>query len=123
MEKITVGIIPIEGEVLYLKEGEREVGALQIIFTPNTLVLHSLEIQNRFRGRGYSKILLDNVLFRAKDKGYNYIDLQVNKDNNIAIQLYNSYGFKVIGLDDADNILYRLDVEPKEEENNFIPSY
>lgn len=106
-KKISVGVIPMEGELLYIKEDNNEVGCVHLIFTPDYLVVHSIEIQPKHRGKGYSKVLLDNVIHRAKLSDYCLIHLQCHKDNVVANNLYISYGFIAIDVDELDNVLYQ----------------
>lgn len=112
MEKqITTGIIPIEGEVIFIKENDIECGILHLIYTPGILVIHSIEVNELFRGNGYSKILIDNAISRAKLKEYKHIHLQCKTDNVVANNLYVSYGFRPILLDEHNNITYQYDIK------------
>lgn len=58
------------------------------------------EIQNFFvvknyRGKGYSKLLLQSVIDESIKRNVKSIYLEVNKENLVAISLYLKYGFKV----------------------------
>lgn len=52
--------------------------------------LYDLEVVKRFRGKGYSKQILDYVM-----KNYSVTDLSVADDNEVAISLYEKFGFKL----------------------------
>lgn len=52
--------------------------------------LYDLEVVERFRGKGYSKQILDYVM-----KNYSVTDLSVAADNKVAINLYEKFGFKL----------------------------
>lgn len=52
--------------------------------------LYDLEVVKRFRGKGYSKQILDYVM-----KNYSVTDLSVADDNKVAINLYEKFGFKL----------------------------
>lgn len=52
--------------------------------------LYDLEVVERFRGKGYSKQILDYVM-----KNYSVTDLSVAVDNKVAINLYEKFGFKL----------------------------
>lgn len=52
--------------------------------------LYDLEVVKRFRGKGYSKQILDYVM-----KNYSVTDLSVADDNKVAISLYEKFGFKL----------------------------
>lgn len=50
-------------------------------------------IRTRYRGRGFSSILLERVLDKIKSKGFGSCKLEVEKKNVIAIQIYEKFGF------------------------------
>ena len=52
--------------------------------------LYDLEVVKRFRGKGYSKQILDYVM-----KNYSVTDLSVADDNKVAISLYEKFGFNL----------------------------
>lgn len=52
--------------------------------------LYDLEVVERFRGKGYSKQILDYVM-----KNYSVTDLSVADDNKVAINLYEKFGFSL----------------------------
>ena len=56
----------------------------------------NLCISGEFRGNGLSRIMLEYILGRAKEKGANYIYLEVRPTNRVAISLYRSFGFEEI---------------------------
>lgn len=72
-------------------------------FAGITLILDEAEINNivikkDFRKKGYSKILLQNVIDLSKKQNIKKINLEVNIENIIAINLYHSFNFKDVGL-------------------------
>lgn len=72
-------------------------------FAGITLILDEAEINNivikkDFRKKGYSKILLQNLIDLSKKQNIKKINLEVNIENTIAINLYHSFNFKDVGL-------------------------
>lgn len=72
-------------------------------FAGITLILDEAEINNivikkDFRKKGYSKILLQNLIDLSKKQNIKKINLEVNIENIIAINLYHSFNFKDVGL-------------------------
>ncbi|MFA5759421.1 MAG: GNAT family N-acetyltransferase [Clostridia bacterium] len=62
-----------------------------------------LIISCNFRGCGLSKILLNHLHIISRNKGFKQIMLKVNMDNNKAIMLYKTIGYK---LKEYDNTQY-----------------
>lgn len=60
------------------------------------LYLHHFGISSDQRGKGYSKALLKYCLDYAKNTGLQ-IKLEVHKDNDIAVNLYEKGGFSYLG--------------------------
>lgn len=59
----------------------------------------NIVIAKKYRGKGYSKILLDNLLSFCKSTlNLKSINLEVNVENTIAINLYKKYNFVEVGL-------------------------
>ncbi len=50
------------------------------------------------RGKGIGKLLMSELIARAKNAGVKYITLEVRDDNEAAIKLYLSFGFTVEGV-------------------------
>jgi len=47
-------------------------------------------------GKGIANVLLNNCIDYAKANGFNQINLEVHKNNNMAIKLYNKFGFSQV---------------------------
>ena len=54
-----------------------------------------IAIVPEFRGRGFSKALLARVIEHAKENGIKDVTLEVRKSNEVAINLYKSFGFTI----------------------------
>lgn len=50
------------------------------------------------RGKGIGKLLMSELIARAKSDGVRHITLEVRDDNTAAINMYLSFGFKVEGI-------------------------
>lgn len=59
----------------------------------NSVYLYSLEVNPNHRGRGYSKEIMKKCSDIAREKGYDYILLITNRDNEAAQNLYKGMGY------------------------------
>lgn len=59
------------------------------------LYLPRLVVKKGYRGEGYGKAIVQEVLSIAKEKGYPEIVLGVDCDNTVAINLYKKLGFTI----------------------------
>lgn len=73
------------------------IGAAGYTFNGFEGYINNVVIDRRFRGRGYSKILLENLLLKGRREGINEYTLEVRVSNEPAIRLYESLGFKSEG--------------------------
>ncbi|QSX05688.1 GNAT family N-acetyltransferase [Sedimentibacter sp. zth1] len=73
----------------------------------NHVWLDRFMIDEKFQGHGYGKIALGLLINAIQNEfGNNLICLSVNKKNNVAINLYQNFGFKFIDeLDGNDPIM------------------
>ena len=60
------------------------------------ILLHKLCVKGEFRGRGIGRIMMLEVMSRARDARSNAIELWVDESRIIARGLYSSCGFKAI---------------------------
>ena len=66
------------------------------------LYLPRLVVKKGYRGEGYGKAILQDVLSIAKVKGYSEIVLGVDCDNTVAINLYKKLGFSIYEEDEDE---------------------
>jgi ribosomal protein S18 acetylase RimI-like enzyme len=59
--------------------------------------LSLIHVNRDYRNRGISKALLSKMFKRLIDVRFQSISLEVNTYNSLAINLYQSYGFKIVG--------------------------
>jgi ribosomal protein S18 acetylase RimI-like enzyme len=86
------------GRFLVLAECKRGcvIGTSWLTNDGRRLYLHHLAIATAFQGRGYSKLLLTEILKIARTMGMQ-IKLEVSQINEKAINLYRKAGFKRLG--------------------------
>ena len=60
-------------------------------------------ILEEYIGNGYSKLLIDNLLLKSKELGFESIKIKTHKDNTVALNLYKSMGF----IEEREIILWR----------------
>lgn len=82
--------------VMYDNEGI--VGMLILDTIYERMELIEIEVQDAKRGLGYGKKLLEFMIEKAKKEKVENITLEVKITNNVAIHLYEKYGFKKVAL-------------------------
>lgn len=85
-------------------------------------------INKRFRGKGYGRKVLDEVMKIAKFENKSTVKLYVSQTNEIAIHLYQRYGFKIHNteryvltkwfLGEENWLVMKKKVEASDEKNN-----
>ena len=73
------------------------IGYGQIIFSKGAFFIVNFGIVQQYRGRGYGKILLNELIYIAHKTGIKELYIQVDKRNYIAERLYLENGFERIG--------------------------
>jgi len=73
---------------------EEVIGFFEVSNVAGESELFDIAIKKEFQGRGYSKILMEQLLKVCKEKNSRTIFLEVNKINLRAIKLYEKFGFK-----------------------------
>lgn len=97
-EKIILSTIKSGGKFIMMFEQRTDklIGTSWITNDHRRLYLHHFGIAKEFQGKEFSKPLLDKSMEFAKKTGLQ-IKLEVHKDNEIARELYEKYGFKYLG--------------------------
>ncbi len=70
-------------------------GSIQFTFFSNYLCLHSFEIHEEMRGRGYGNRLLCTALLDLADENAGIVRMHVEGDNETALALYKKTGFRI----------------------------
>lgn len=77
--------------VLFLDE--KIIGYLECSIVLDEAELYEIAIMEECQGCGYSKVLMDYFVNFCNDKKVYTIFLEVNRNNNKAISLYEKFGF------------------------------
>ena len=86
----------IESSTLFyhvLKIDEKVVGFFECSIIAPEAELFDIAVSKEFQGNGYSKLLMQHFIETCKSAGCDTIFLEVNSINNVAINLYNKFGF------------------------------
>lgn len=82
---------------LVLEENEI-VGYIGFWLLGDQSQITTIGISKEKQGLGYSKLLIDKCVEITKELGYLAITLEVRVSNVVAINLYQSYGFKIVSI-------------------------
>jgi ribosomal protein S18 acetylase RimI-like enzyme len=82
-----------------IKEKDWVVGYMSLQLQPSNNFIHLFHvfIDRRYRGKGYGKLLIEKAISYAKNAEIPAITLFVKPNNQSALNLYESYGFKDTG--------------------------
>lgn len=108
----------IESSTLFyyvLKVDEKVVGFFECSIISPEAELFDIAISKEYQGKGYSKLLMNYFVDLCKQSNCNTIFLEVNSINNVAINLYQKYGFAKYSLrknyyGDNDAILMKCEI-------------
>ncbi len=73
------------------------IGFAGITIIIDTAELNNIVIKKAYRGKGFSKQLLQYLINISKSKNCTKFNLEVSESNKIAINLYKSFGFNQVG--------------------------
>lgn len=98
-----------------LKLSDRVIGFLEGLIISPDAEIYNIAIAENYRGKGYSKLLINGFIDKCKSSGCETIFLEVNNINQVAINLYNLFDFKSYSVrknyyGDNDAILMRKDL-------------
>ena len=91
---------PEIGEILLLKTEEKIVGMVSLLYTVSTAlggkvaILEDMIISKAYRKNGFGKLLLNEAISLSKNRNCLRLTLLTDYNNNIAIHVYESFGFK-----------------------------
>ena len=74
------------------------IGFLHFSHMYEKMEIVNINILDSYQGNGYSKLLMYELLKYKEENNIENITLEVNKENKVAINLYESYGFIKIGV-------------------------
>ena len=90
-----------DGSEVYLAEFDEEEAAVMVIHHMewnNTLLIHDLYVDDRFKRNGIGRGLIEVAKKRATELGVRAINLETQTSNYPAIQFYLKNGFDLIGF-------------------------
>lgn len=106
----------VEGWVA--RVGEEMVGYMLTQYVAEEIELHTFAVKETWRRQGIGRMLLYHLIDKAKEKKLQDVFLLVRPTNEPARKLYDSLGFKPIGVrrdyyhdDKEDALLLRLKLE------------
>ena len=99
---VSTNILPLNSELVYIKEGNTQVGSLIIVYNENSATILSVHILEEHRGKGYGKQIVKDAIERCKEKKCPLLELNT-ETTNIANNLYKSLGFIQEGMLDGYN--------------------
>ncbi len=103
-DKINIDFLKLNSELLYITENNKQVGSLILCYSAEGKAsVFSVAILEKFRGKGYSKQLMNKAIDRAKEKGCVLMELNTEVTNEVANNLYQKMGFELKGLMDYYN--------------------
>lgn len=82
--------------------GERKVGFVALHPEGKKMFLSKLYLYSRERGKGFGRMMLEDVLREAEKMGLESVYLTVNRGNARAIGVYERCGFSRVREQDAD---------------------
>ena len=85
----------------FVKSAERDIGFLAFYPRGEALYLSKLYLLKEERGKGYSRLMVDFVVGKARGASLGSIELNVNKYND-AIRAYESLGFRRVRAEKND---------------------
>ena len=106
--KVDVKAQPLNSELVYLTENEKQVGSLILIYNGGDASIFSVQVLDNHRGKGYGKKLVEKAITICKNRGCRKIELNTEQDNQVANSMYKKMGFRLEGLKDNFNNYIKL---------------
>lgn len=83
-------------EIFTISYKDEIIGFLTIDTIYERMELIQIEIDKQYQNKGYGQKLMDFMILEAKKRNVENITLEVNKENEIAIHIYQKYDFKIV---------------------------
>ncbi len=105
-----IELIDVKGDNPFLKKIYDDKGYILFETIYDRIEISDFLVEEEFRDQKIGSKLLEYLINYAKDNHFVNITLEVKKDNNRAIHLYQKYGFKEVAIrskyyDGVDGIL------------------
>lgn len=85
-------------QYIVAKKNNNIIGFAGIIVLPDDVEITNIVTKKTERKKGIGKLLLDKIIEIAKTTKKEYISLEVNENNCVAINLYTKFGFEKVGI-------------------------
>ena len=108
LSKVDVNVMPLNSELIYLSENDKQVGSLILVYNGTDASIYSVEVLDSHRGKGYGKKLVEKAINVCKSKSIKKLELNTEQDNQVANSMYRKMGFKLEGLKDNFNNYIKL---------------
>ncbi len=92
-EKLLKNKIPFLIQKLFLIDG-KIIGFAEFKIIEDEADLQMIVLKKEYQGKGYGKLFLSKFLKELKEKGIEYVYLEVSEKNKNAFNLYKKLGFK-----------------------------
>lgn len=90
-------------ELFVLEDQGEVVGTVVLLIVPNLshsatpwALVENLVVSEKYRRRGFGRMLLEHVVAHARDKGCHRVELMSDKRRGEAHELYGSLGFEAL---------------------------
>jgi len=100
---IKFGSHNVNAELVYVCENEKQLGCLTLLCNEKAATIYAVEILNRFRGKGYGKMLMENAIEICKTKNVEELRLSTEITNEASNKLYKNLGFEIEKTDEDFN--------------------
>ena len=80
------------------KENDNIVGFAGIIVLPDDIEITNIVTKKSERKKGIGKLLLEKIIEMSRETKKEFISLEVNEKNEIAINLYKKFNFEKVSI-------------------------
>lgn len=74
----------------------KPLGTLRLDYHDGEVSIYGFVVRSEYRGRGYGRMMLEQIIRQLHNEGIKAITLEVEVENKSAIGLYTSCGFQVV---------------------------
>lgn len=85
-----------EHQLFIAMDDTKPIGMITVTMDEGTAFLTGFGVRSELQGKGYGRAILQQVTRRLKEQSIDKISLEVEMDNENALFLYTSSGFKVV---------------------------
>lgn len=89
-----------EGECYVAEQDEERVGVFVLLPTkPGTVELINIAVTEQHQGKGIGKLLVMDAIKKARQRGYDAIEVGTGNSSIGQLALYQKCGFRITGID------------------------